>query len=110
MGIAHVKHELAALKLCAVANTLYLKVLGKAFGHSHYHVMYKGAGKAVQGAMLLIVAGALYMQHAVILFDHHVGRDLLSKSALGAFHGHGVAVIDRDCHSARNAYRKFSDS
>ena len=110
MGIAHVQYELAALKLGAVTNAFYLQVLRKAIGHAHHHVVYQGAGQAVQRAVTLFIAGALHKKHAIFLFNLHIGRDLLTKSALGALHGHGVAVIDRDCHSARNAYRKFSDS
>jgi len=110
MGITHVQHELAALKLGAVTNAFNLQILRKALGHAHYHVVYQGAGKTVQRAVTLVVAGALHVKHTIVLFNLHIRRDLFTKSALGALHGHGVAVIDRDCHSARNAYRKFSDS
>ena len=79
-------------------------------GNAYDHVVDKGTGQAVKGSVLLHVVRAGNVQNAVIHGNMHLGRDLLGKFALGALYDNGVIVANRDCHSARNVDRKFSDS
>ena len=110
MGVANVQHELLALHLRPVANADDLEVLREAGGRSDDHVVDERTGEAVQRTVALIIARTLDGENTVVLLEDHVLRNLLRQLALGAFHGHNIRFIDRDCHSGRNADRKFSDT
>jgi hypothetical protein len=110
MRITQVENQLVSLLLGTVADANYLKRLGIAVGNAYDHVVDKGTGQAVKGSVLLHVVRAGNVQNAVIHGNMHLGRDLLGKFALGALYDNGVIVANRDCHSARNVDRKFSDS
>ena len=110
MGISQVEHQFRSLHLGAVANAVDIQVFRETLGYANNHVVHKGAGQTVQRAVLLGIARAFYGQNAIFLHEFHCRGKVLRQRALRAFYSYGVAVTDRDCHSAGNRDRKFSDS
>ncbi|MPN11315.1 hypothetical protein SDC9_158616 [bioreactor metagenome] len=110
MGVPYVKHELIALFLRPVAHAHDFEALFKALCHAQHHVVDERTGQAMQRAVTLVIRRTLYRKHAVILLDEHIFINLCGKLTLRSLDRHVVALVNRDCHSRRDCYRKFSDS
>ncbi|MPN53436.1 hypothetical protein SDC9_201100 [bioreactor metagenome] len=100
----------AAFRLRAVTGAYQFQRFGKAVGHTHNHVVHKGAVQAVHGLVRFGFRGSVERQNAVFLLQRDVGVHRLGQRALGAFDCHGVRLVHLDRHARGDSDRKFSDS
>ena len=110
MGVAQVHHQLAPLHGDAVAHAVHVQGLFEAVGDAHHHVVEQGAGKPVQGTVLLQVVGTGDAQLCPLLLDGHGGVQLLGKGALGPLHCDEVIVLDLNLHAGGDGDRSSANS
>ena len=110
MGEAQTHDQLGTLLLSTVANTVDFQLLAVALVDTLDHVADQSTGQAVQGLVLMLLAGTLDGQNIALNLQDHVGVETVGQSALGALHSDNVVLSDVNSDVCRNDNRLLTNS